>query len=118
MNLRLMMKILGGLLLLFGGVVMVYHGRIRQDELQWSHNPIMRNDIIAVITGIAGFVTGLYSIYYWVHHFGWVPGLISFAAAGIVSGLICNFTSGFFPVVLGIGFLALVAGYFITFLAL
>jgi hypothetical protein len=111
------MEILSGLLLLFGGIVMAYHRRIRH-ELGWGINPIMQNEIIATMAAIIGFITGFYSIYYWIHHFGWIIGLISFVIVGIVSALICNFLSGIFPLILGLGFLALIAGYFIALFAL
>lgn len=112
------MEIIGGLLLLFGGVVMLYHERIRRDELNWLHNPIIQNQLIATIAAIAGFITGFYSIYYWIHHFGWVIGLVSFVIVAIASGLICNFLSKIFPLVLGFGFMSLIAGYLISLFAL
>ena len=112
------MEIFGGLLLIFGGIVMVHHERIRHDDLLWGLNPIMRNEIIAIIAAIAGFITGLYSIYYCIHHFGWIIGLVSFVIVCVVSVLICNFLSGVFPLILGLGFLALGTGYYITVFAL
>ena len=116
------MKILAGVLLVYGTVVMAFHELFLRYELGGEIKPsvyrrfvkIMESPVTALAARVGLVVTIVYSIFFAVHHFAWTIGLISWVVVTLICGLICKTLTGFFPVLLISGFVALVIGYYIA----
>jgi hypothetical protein len=116
------MDILGGVLLVCGGVVMAFHELFLNHRLHWETRTPTKVRCFKVLcsptTALAAraglYITALYSIYYWVYHFGWIAGLTSWAGIALLASFVCRFLLGVYSFVLISGFVFLGAGYYIA----
>jgi hypothetical protein len=116
------MKVVAGVLLIYGGVVMAFHELFLRYELGGEIKPsvyrrylkIMESPVTALAARVGLFITAGYSVYYAVYHFGWVVGLISWVGVTLLCVLVCKILTGYFPLVLMSGFVSLVAAYYIA----
>jgi len=116
------MKILAGVLLVCGGVVMAFHELFLRYELGGEIKPsvyrryakLMESPFTALAARVGLCATIVYSIFFAVYHLDWTVGLISWLAVTLVCGLVCKVLTGFFPLVLISGFVCLAAGYYIA----
>ncbi len=116
------MKILAGVLLVYGGVVMAFHELFLRYELGGEIKPsvyrryakLMDSPFTALAARVGLCATIVYSIFFAVYHFDWMVGLISWVAITLLCVLVCKVLTGFFPLVLISGFVCLVAGYYIA----
>lgn len=116
------MKILAGVLLVYGFVVMAFHELFLRYELGGEikpsvyrrHEKLMTSPLTALAARVGLCATLVYSIFFAVCHFGWTLGAISWVVASLVCGLVCKVLTGFFPLVLISGFVCLLAGYYIA----
>jgi hypothetical protein len=116
------MKILAGILLVYGTVVMAFHELFLRYKLGGEIKPsiyrrfvkLMESPVTALAARVGLVVTIVYSIFFAVYHFAWIIGLISWVVVTLVCGLVCKTLTGFFPAVLISGFVSLAAGYYIA----